>query len=96
MNHQILLVIRNQKKFNGGTFQSESNNGDLNEKSLVMLKIISHDINDYLVSMVTTLKLLTRGYYGKMDDTVSEKIKDLLSKTINLIGVTKEHQSRTF
>ena len=58
------------------------------------LKIMLHDIRGSLVSMSATLKLLTRGYYGKMDEGVTNHLKELLSKTISLNGMTEEYLSR--
>jgi signal transduction histidine kinase len=46
--------------------------------------------------MSATLKLLSRGYYGKMDEGVANHLKELLSKTICLIGTTEESLGRTF
>jgi signal transduction histidine kinase len=60
------------------------------------LKIMFHDIRGSLVSMSATLKLLTRGYYGKMDEGVTNHLKELLSRTISLNGLTEEYLSRAF
>ena len=49
-----------------------------------------------LLSISATLKLLSRGYYGKMDDTVVHRIKELFSKTSGLIGITEEYLGRSF
>ena len=37
---------------------------------------------------LATLKLLNRGYYGKMDEAVVQRIKELFSRTSGLIGIT--------
>jgi len=76
--------------------QSESQERPFNEKVLSMLNIVSHDIRGSLVSMSATLKLLSRGYYGKMDEGVANHLNDLLSKTISLIGIAEEYLGRTF
>jgi signal transduction histidine kinase len=76
--------------------QMRSHERILNEKILNMLKIMSHDIKGSLVSMSAILKLLNRGYYGKMDEGVTNSLKELLSKTTGLIGITEEYLSRTF
>jgi len=76
--------------------QPESNEGTLNGKILNMLEIMSHDIRGSLVSVSATLKLLSRGYYGKMDECVKDSLKGVLSKTTRLIGMTEEYLSRTF
>jgi K+-sensing histidine kinase KdpD len=67
-----------------------------NEKMLNMLKIMSHDIRGSLVSISATLKLLIRGYYGKMGEGVANSLKELLSKTTGLIGTTDEYLGKTF
>jgi signal transduction histidine kinase len=68
----------------------------LNEKMLNMVKALSHDVRGSLLSMSATLKLLSRGYYGKMDEAVVGRIKELFSKTSGLIGVTEEYLGRSF
>ena len=37
--------------------------------------------------MLATLKLLNRGYYGKMDEEVADKIRDLLSDATRLTRI---------
>ena len=66
-----------------------------NEKMLNMVKALSHDVRGSLLSISATLKLLSRGYYGKMDETVVHRIKELFSKTSGLIGVTEEYLGRS-
>jgi signal transduction histidine kinase len=58
------------------------------ESILNLSKIMSHDIRVPLVSILATLKLLNRGYYGKMDEEVAKKLKGLLPKLIEVIAVT--------
>ena len=60
-----------------------------------MLRMMSHDIRGSLVSISATLRLLSRGYYGKMDEVVMNRLNELLSKIIGLIGITEEYLSRT-
>ncbi len=55
------------------------------------LKIMSHDVRGSLVSISATLKLLSRGHYGKMDEAVLSSIKGLFSKTVDLIHLTEEY-----
>jgi two-component system, sensor histidine kinase and response regulator len=76
--------------------QPESFDLTLNEKMLNMVKALSHDVRGSLLSISATLKLLSRGYYGKMDEAVVRRIKELFSKTSGLIGVTEEYLSRSF
>jgi signal transduction histidine kinase len=79
------------KQSNG---QLESLEVGLNEKILTMLKIMSHDIRGSLLSLSATLKLLNRGYYGRMEDGVADRLKELSSKTHSLIGMTEEYLGR--
>jgi signal transduction histidine kinase len=76
--------------------QPESFELSLNEKMLHMVKALSHDVRGSLLSISATLKLLSRGHYGKMDETVVHRIKELFSKTSGLIGVTEEYLGRSF
>jgi light-regulated signal transduction histidine kinase (bacteriophytochrome) len=66
------------------------------ENILNLLKIMSHDIRISLLSMLATLKLLNRGYYGKMDEEVANKIKDLLFSATRLTGIIDAGLGRTF
>ncbi len=60
-----------------------------NEMDLDALRIISHDITGSLISMSATLKLLSRGYWGKMDEGVTNSLEELLSQTLSLIRMTE-------
>ena len=62
----------------------------LNEKIENLSKALSYDIRGSLISMKTALELLCHGYYGGMDERVMNRLKDVLSKTVCLIGVTEE------
>ena len=68
----------------------------LNDKILNMVKAMSHDVRGSLLSISATLKLLSRGHYGKMDDSVVRRIKELFSRTSGLIGITEEYLGRSF
>jgi hypothetical protein len=51
-------------------FQDSASEGlkpEPDENILRLVKIMSHDLRTSLFSMLATLKLLNRGYYGKMD-----------------------------
>jgi signal transduction histidine kinase len=76
--------------------QIESQAGTLDEKTLNMAKILSHDIRGSLVSISATLELLNRGRYGKMDESVANRLRELLSKTHGLIDMTEEYLERAF
>jgi len=62
----------------------------LNEHVLRMLMVMSHDIRGPLIAMAATLKLLMRGTFGKMDESVSVVIKDLMVRVIRLLGTAED------
>ncbi len=68
----------------------------MRECEMDTLRIMLHDVRGSLISISATLKLLSRGYYGKMDESVMDHLKELLSKTISLNGMTEEYLSRAF
>ncbi len=68
----------------------------LNEKILNIVKAMSHDVRGSLLSISATLKLLSRGHYGKMDEAVGSRIRELFRKTSGLIGITEEYLGRGF
>jgi signal transduction histidine kinase len=79
-------------------FQDSSSEGlkpEPDENILGLIKIMLHDIRTSLLSMLATLKLLNRGYYGEMDEEVAHKIKELLSNTTRLTGIAEECLGRT-
>jgi signal transduction histidine kinase len=76
--------------------QPELGEQGFNEKILNMVKAMSHDVRGSLLSISATLKLLSRGYYGKMDEAVVQRIKELFSRTSGLIGITEEYLGRSF
>ena len=75
---------------------SEALKPGADETTLNLLKIMSHDIRGPLVSMVATLKLLNRGYYGKMDEKAADKIREVLSNATRLAGMAEEYLGRAF
>jgi len=77
----------------GGTLptgESRAQGLSLDENLLNALKIMSHDIRGSLISVSATLKLLSRGYYGKLDSQVAEHLDGVLSRMVSLIGATEE------
>ncbi len=69
---------------------SEERIRELNEKILQMLMLMSHDIRGSLVAMGATLKLLLRGRYGQMDESVHNTLNDFLSRVALLLGTAEE------
>jgi signal transduction histidine kinase len=59
-----------------------------------LLKILSHDLRGSLVSISATLKLLNRGYYGKLDGEVETRCRDLMESVIQLIGMCEEYLNK--
>ncbi len=66
------------------------------ETLLNLLEMMSQDIRGSLLSMLATLKLLTRGYYGNMDEEVANRMEDLLSSATRLIGMVDACLGRSF
>ncbi len=64
--------------------------GELNKHVLDMLMIMSHDIRGPLVSIAATLKLLLRGSFGRMDESVWNTVSDLMARVKNLISIAEE------
>lgn len=71
-------------------FQASEEIARLNENILNMLKIMSHDIRSPLASMAATLKLLQRGSYGRMDDSVANTVKDLFVRVNQILGIADD------
>jgi len=65
------------------------------EDILNLLTIMSHDIRSSLLSILATLKLLNRGYYGKMDEAVAKKIRELLCHATRVTGIVEACLERT-
>lgn len=78
------------EKQNRELSQSERRIRELNEDILNMLMIMSHDIRGPLVSIAATLKLLMRGSFGRMDESVWNTVQELLARVRNLIGIAED------
>jgi signal transduction histidine kinase len=66
------------------------------EEVLNMVNIATHDIRGSLVSMGAALKLIKKGYYGKIDEGVSDEISRLLFGLTGLTGIIEDFLSRSF
>lgn len=62
----------------------------LNENILNMLKVMSHDIRGPLVATAATLKLLQRGSYGSIDDSVANTVRDLSNRVKQILGIAED------
>lgn len=70
--------------------ESERRIRDLNRNVLNMLMIMSHDIRGPLVSVAATLKLLLRGSFGRMDESVWNTVADLMARVRRLIRIAED------
>jgi signal transduction histidine kinase len=91
MHDVISLAGGDSQSFHGpGSFKDcapEALEHDSEETLVNLLRITSHTIRGSLLSMLATLKLLNRGYYGKMDEEVAHQVKDLLSSATRLTRI---------
>jgi signal transduction histidine kinase len=62
----------------------------LNQDILQLLMLMSHDLRGPLVALAATLKLLLRGSYGNMDESVRNTVQDLQGRVIRLLGVAED------
>jgi signal transduction histidine kinase len=62
----------------------------LKENILDMLMVMSHDIRGPLVAIAAALKLLKRGAYGSIDQSVENTLTDLYGRVVALIGLAEE------
>jgi len=83
-------AIRESEKQNRELSESERRIRELNEEVLNMLMIMSHDIRGPLVSIAATLKLLMRGSFGHMDESVINTVQELLARVRHLIGIAED------
>jgi len=80
----------NAERQNRKLSESERRIRELNQHILNMLMIMSHDIRGPLVSIAATLKLLLRGSFGRMDESVWNTVSDLMGRVGNLIGIAQD------
>lgn len=96
----VLRDITRLKQLQGAYLEVEKQNRELSESErrirelnrhvLDMLMIMSHDIRGPLVSIAATLKLLLRGSFGRMDESVWNTVSDLMARVRNLICIAEE------
>ncbi len=70
--------------------ESRQHINTLNDNILKMLRIMSHDIRSPLIATSATLKLLLRGTYGKLDESVFQTVKDLSIRITQIIGLAED------
>jgi signal transduction histidine kinase len=89
-NEFLQSEIAERKRMESSLRESESRIRQLNEHILHMVMVMSHDIRGPLVAIAATVKLLLRGVYGKLDESVSNTVKDLLSRIAQLLGIAED------
>jgi signal transduction histidine kinase len=89
-NHWLEEEIIERKRTEESLKASERRVRQLNDHILNMLMIMSHDIRGSLVAVAANLKLLLRGVYGKMDESVGNTLKDLLRRVANVLGIAED------
>ncbi len=87
---QLQEACLEAEKANRELTESERRIRDLNTDILNMLMIMSHDIRGPLVSIAATLKLLMRGSFGHMDESVINTVQELLARVRHLIGIAED------
>lgn len=71
--------------------ESEARLRELNRHIIQLLVVLSHDIRGPLVAVAATLKLLLRGVYGNMDESVRNTVLDLQTRAIRLVGIVEDY-----
>jgi signal transduction histidine kinase len=68
--------------------------GKLYNEMLTMMSMASHDIRGIAVSVAAALKLIRKGFYGRVDETAYCEIDKLLKKMAGLEGILEDSLSR--
>ncbi len=82
--------ITDRKRKEKEIAESRQQINTLNDNILKMLRIMSHDIRSPLIATSATLKLLQRGTYGKMDESVLQTVKDLSIRINQVLGLAED------
>ena len=64
---------------------------EADENMVSSSKVMEHDIRKSLMAIVSTLKLLNRGYYGKMDEEAADKVKEVLLNATRLTEMAEHY-----
>ncbi len=83
--------ITERKRVEATLFESEQRVRRLNEHILNMVMVLSHDIRGPLVAIASTLKLMLRGVYGKLDQNPANTVQELLSRCARLLGTAEDY-----
>jgi PAS domain S-box-containing protein len=86
--HEALLA---SQRHNQELTESEKRMRELNQHILHLLMVLSHDIRGPLVAVAATVKLLLRGSYGNMDESVRNTVLDLETRVKRLVGIVEDY-----
>jgi PAS domain S-box-containing protein len=90
--HRVVLSdVTERKRAEVALLESEQRVRRLNEQILNMVMVLSHDIRGPLVAIASTLKLMLRGVYGKLDQSPANTVQDLLSCCARLLGTAEDY-----
>lgn len=90
----LMRDVTERRRFRQALEESESRAREMNDHILNMLMIMSHDLRGPLVSMAAGLKLLVRGSFGAMDESVARALRGLVSQTVRLHGIVEDCLAR--
>jgi len=93
-NEECRSEITERKRTEEALLESENRLRWLNEHILNMVMVLSHDVRGPLTSIVSILKLLFRGSYGKLDQNLANTVKDLLARCLRLLGTTEDYMGK--
>jgi signal transduction histidine kinase len=72
------------------------NSSEWHNEVLDMVSIATHDIRGSIVSIGAALKLIKKGYYGKIDESAKNELDRLLLSLTGLTGIIEDFLSRSF
>jgi DNA-binding response OmpR family regulator len=68
----------------------------VNARVLNTLRLLFHDLRSSLVSLDTSLNLMGRGKFGKIDQGVAEELRGMSSRAGRLLGLTEDFLGKTY
>ena len=97
-NHQIISkTVPRPSRYSPFPRQSGCVRADfIGGEILHLLKSTAHDLRGALVSVGAGLKLVGKGYYGRMDQGAANEIETLRSDVASLMGMLEDFLGRAF
>lgn len=83
-------MLRKREQVEDALLESDRRVRALNEHIVNMLMVMSHDIRGPFAGIMATTKLLLRGSFGRMDESVANTLKDLLARVSRLQGIAED------